>query len=423
MNKLILIAVLSLFNAQLLAACAIEPPPPPQVGAPQWLSDTQPGTWTMVGNPWSDVDPLVQFPDWDLGSRSSHHTAVIENWNGMVARDDYLVSFAAGGHMGSPQNAVFEFGPFNSESPEWHWYGTDQTKYPVPSHKGGSDETIADWTAEYNKDYYSDGLPSASHTYDHVAYCRGTKTVYVPYGKGFAANPTDSSVMKSFVFTSELDVGGYYEPQNTHPDMPGGRAGPGGGAACDPTTGIIWVSQVNGPDRFYSYNTDTKEWLTRSTFNPNGGDTDGYALDYDRKFVALNNKYNSTLTLYDISAGREGEAVAISSNYSGPLLTARDIGFVYEPVGQVFVGYAGGAALYTLEPPADYRLADGSLNPDAVWTWQTVTNGAGGITPSAQGKWGTYGRLAYIASIRALAVINNPSDQGVYVYRIPEGGM
>ena len=127
------------------------------------------------------------------------------------------------------------------------------------------------------------------------------------------------------------------------------------------------------------------------------------------------------LLVIDLSSGREGESVFITS-YSGTIATQGNIGCEYEPVGQKFVGYRGGTSIYTMTPPNNYRNSDGSLNGSASWSWQLVTNGSGSATPSQNNGDGTYGRFRYIPSIKAFAVINQPSDS-MYVYKVPNGGM
>jgi hypothetical protein len=418
--KNLLFAILFLISTTAVAVCPLEePPPPPPSDLPSWISSAQEKTWVSVGDVFDSVDPVLNFPDWSFGGGATYHRAVIKNWNGAVARNDYLVIPFSGGHWGSSQNTVYEFGPFSSENPNWHWYGTDPTKYDVPTHVGEPAQTISDWAIEENVPYYSDGLPSARHTYSHIAY--GNGMVFTPFGKGLYGDGQYSSLeAASFKFTGHTDVGGSYEPRYTYQDWPG-RVGPGGGVGFDSTTNLFWIATTSRADALYSFDSITNVYTKHSVGSPaEGNDTEGFALDPERGIIILHSS-GDRLVIWDISEGHEGEFVEIF-NYSGSLFVSGEIGLEYEPTGKKFVGYNGGAILHTLEPPADYRDAQGNLNPNAIWEWLEVANGIGGITPSVASQNGIYGRFRYIPSINAFAVINTSSDP-VFVYRIPVDGL
>lgn len=410
-------------------------------GSPSWYTNAADRTWinmrTAVGaSTFNENDPTRTFPDWDFGLSESgpdYHSAVIENWNGGVAREDFFVLGLSGGHRGSSQNTIYEFGPFTSETPDWHWYGTDPTKYDMPSHEGQPGGTISNWSAEENKPYYSDGRPSAAHTYDHMAYIPDLgngvgNLLFRPIASfvysGTQGNTGSFTEVASFKFTSNNDVGGTYEPRGTYPDFDG-RRGPGGLVEWDPVSEKVWIFSTggrgNGTRPVHSFDPRTSSYVAHAddVAGSFSTDTDGGSLDPDRQLMAVNT--DSGLLLIDISAGREGDSVFVS-NYSGGIAKAGNIGMEYDPVGRKFVGYRGGANVYTMEAPADFRNANGSLNGSATWRWIQVPNGQGGATPSAAEGTGTYGRFRYIPSINAFAVINAIND-AIFVYKVPSGGL
>lgn len=427
---------------------------------PNWLKNAEQRTWVAVGdNGFMDVDPEKDpawqdgpftNPNWDFesGPGPDYHTAVVDNWNGGVARNDYLVIPFAGGHSGSQQNTIYEFGPFTSENPKWNWFGNTGdgaggSKYDPPTHTGPAvdgEVPVTSWGAQEGEDPYTDGKPASRHTYDHLVYIPELESgvgmlAFAPFGYSLYNDPSigGSSTEKAaaFQFDSEDDEGGFYVGMGTYKKWPGGNIGPGGGAEWDVGQKRVWATTTSGSKNLYSFDPDANEYEQHNSSSPNHrNDTDGVALDPERRIFVLHAQ-DSELVVWDIDVadeigtapGKDGDFVVISSNYGGPLSNASDIGFEYEPAGKKFVGYNGGSKLFTLEPPDDYRNADGTLNPDAAWTWEEVNNGSGGVTPSAANDRGTYGRFRYIPSIHAFAVFNNSGDSSVHVYKLPPTGL
>jgi len=427
---------------------------------PSWYTAANEKTWAALGdNTFMSVDP-EQNSAWTWRSNpgwvmqygpllSDHQVAVVENWNSAVARDDYLAIGFAGGHYGSVQNTVYEFGPFTAENPQWWWHGNADdgaggSKYDPPSHTGtatAGETPISSWASEEAKGYYSDGKATSRHTYDNICFVpqgAGEGFMFAPLAVSVFASQggTNRRDAASFRFPFAADVGGYYEAQGTHPNWPGSTMSEGGGCEYDSGQGLVWVMQTQGPAYLYSYDPVTHTYTQRNQGNPNGGtwDTDGFTIDPVRRLALCHNvdsQNGNRLIVWDIdiadeigtATGKVGQHVTIVGNYSGALTGAGNIGFEYEPVGGKLVGYNGGATLYELQVPADYRNADGTLNPNASWTWAAISNGAGGATPTGAGKNGTYGRFRYIPSIKAFAVFNDPTDASVYVYKIPAGGL
>jgi hypothetical protein len=337
-----------------------------------------------------------------------------------------------GGHKGGELNAVYEFGPFSSDSPDWHWYGTDPTRYQAPSHN-------LNWDSEKAKGYYSDGKPASRHNYSHLIWVPdlgGGKgnVVFAPWGTGLwddVASHTNKAA--SFEFTSGSEVGGVYEPEGTYPNWPGNPASGGGGGLYDAESGLIWIyASGDGSPELYTFDMVTETYILRST-NGLSWAVSNVAIDPNRRILIFNRDQNGTaeLGVFDIDSENSipGSSVGdlVSPNYVNAGWTQKYTSIVFDPIGRRFIGYVGGSTLYTLEPPADYRTG-GRLNPSATWTWKAVTNGAGGATPpSDNDAGGIQNRLQYIESLNALAVIVNSGHLGVdssmYVYKLPSNGL
>jgi hypothetical protein len=90
------------------------------------------------------------------------------------------------------------------------------------------------------------------------------------------------------------------------------------------------------------------------------------------------------------------------------LQQAQAPGFVFDPVNNVFVGWSGGTAVYTLNP--------------TNWTWTKINPAASNtVTPTAAEGTGTYGRFRYIPSKNAFIAVNRTTED-VYIYKLPTIG-
>jgi hypothetical protein len=376
-----------------------------------------------------------------LGSGQDDHIGAIEKWCGAIARENFYVLALGGGHLGGSGNVVYEFGPFASETPNWHHFGLDPTKYQRPS-DSGPNGNITNWDTEKysggNTDgYYSDGLPASRHT-----YARG---IFIPSqngidgGQGFWANASglfsDSSgtgtrEAASVTFRDTHDVGCDYDPQDTWDDSD--EVSRFGGGDYDPVTGAVYVAIHGANGFFYKYNITTKTRTTLAT--PSAGGTMSLgALDPNRRiFVSLKPAENR-IWVFDLDhdgrvGGTEGNFFE-HTNVSTGGYTNGQTSMIFEPVGKSFILYAGGSTVYKMAVPANYRTggATGPLNSSASWVITAITNGAGGGTPSVDAEeGGLQSRMRYISSIKALACqinADNGTDQAMWVYKIPAEGL
>jgi MYXO-CTERM domain-containing protein len=111
--------------------------------------------------------------------------------------------------------------------------------------------------------------------------------------------------------------------------------------------------------------------------------------------------------LSDPSAG----AATVTVRGSSPVLEEKGHGFEWDPVSEQFVGWGGGAEVWTLVPPdGDWRTQS--------WTWLRVDPAqTNTVVPTAPNTNGTYSRWRYVPSLNVFVVVN-AIDEPVYAYRL-----
>jgi hypothetical protein len=81
-------------------------------------------------------------------------------------------------------------------------------------------------------------------------------------------------------------------------------------------------------------------------------------------------------------------------------------GFEFDPVLNKFVGWDGGADVYTLDPD--------------TWTWEKIAPASGNsVVPTAANRNGTYGRFRYVPAMNVYVAVNSVNES-VYIYRLTE---
>jgi hypothetical protein len=268
----------------------IAPPPPPPGELPSWLEAAQDHEWISLNAP--IPDPLEQFPSWSLGealSGADYHTGIIDGWSGAVATDDSLVVGLVGGHRGSAQNTIYKI-RLDVENPDWQWYGTDPALFDVPSHHPG---TIADWINEERVPYYSDGRPTAAHTYNHLAYVPSGDYIFRPYAIWVwsgSQNTTGRQADAAAYFLS----GVRYAVQGEFPDYPA-RLSVGGLTEWNPATQSVWSFNTSGPGDgprrgIMEFDPSAKVWTVHGTVASGSysSDTQGGTIDPGRQIMLVN---------------------------------------------------------------------------------------------------------------------------------------
>jgi hypothetical protein len=83
-------------------------------------------------------------------------------------------------------------------------------------------------------------------------------------------------------------------------------------------------------------------------------------------------------------------------------------GFVFDNAIGKYVGWRGGANVYTLDPD--------------TLVWSTIAPAAtNSVVPTNPPDQGTYGRFQYSPNRNVFVAVNS-IDQDVYIYRLSEGG-
>ena len=72
----------------------------------------------------------------------------------------------------------------------------------------------------------------------------------------------------------------------------------------------------------------------------------------------------------------------------------RNIGFVYDPVGDRYLAWNGGNTIYVLNP--------------VTWVWSTLATT--GINPGSPNQRGSYGRFQYSPRLKGIALVNNTNE-------------
>ena len=194
---------------------------------------------------------------------------------------------------------------------------------------------------------------------------------------------------------------------------------------------------ADNPDSQGAFSTLTWDWKTRKVWKKgrmNLADTGLYSFDpaanaWSTEFAGevlnqgdctsaidpvrhiLVSASDNVLHAWDLDSPTT-DSVALTTSGTPPGDSA--IGFVFDPVSGCFLAWNGGASVFKLTPPLS------NLNwRTATWVWSTLTNAAGGATPTAPAtEGGTFGRFNYISALRALVVVND-NEESAYVYKLP----
>jgi hypothetical protein len=86
------------------------------------------------------------------------------------------------------------------------------------------------------------------------------------------------------------------------------------------------------------------------------------------------------------------------------LRAAGNPSLIYDAASDRYLGWIGGAAVYSLHP--------------TTWVWTTLTLASGNaVTPTAPNPQGTYGRFAYSPRLHGIVVVNSTTEN-VYFLKL-----
>ncbi len=343
------------------------------------IDDLQPGHWYEVPNSkMQSVFPAVK----PIGTKDA--SAILDAWGGGVfdTKRDRLVLYG-GGHNDYAGNELYAF-----DVPTESWIRLTD---PTPN------ELITTCV-----DYYGDGRPSATHTYNRLQYLPNIDGLVSVGMSPFSGTTSGCSAYRHtdvFNFTS-----GAWE---RHPDHPELGHTTGRVSAYDPATGHLWVHGTYSPSGLAEYDPINRSWTLHRT----GSYLEIYgtaAIDPNRRLMVLVGGYGGQrqIRVWDLNNPSQAPTIPATTGDTD-LEYSNSPGFVYDPVSDRFVGWKGGADVFLLNP--------------ANWQWTKVSPAATNTTiPTAQNGTGTNGRFRYIPSKNAFLVVNR-ANENVYFYRLTSG--
>lgn len=301
-------------------------------------------------------------------------SGVMSLWSGGAfdSNRDRLIVWG-GGHAGYAGNEIYAF-----DVSTLRWTRVNDPSIPV-----GEDTP-----------YAADGGPTSRHTYDYVEYVASIDRFCTFGGAGFySSGQTGTKNTDCFDFDALK-----WEKRAANPDnglMTGAKA------AYDPVSGKVFV-QTGLQGSLSSYDPANNKW----TLHSQGGMDDYLTLAIDpvrRKLIAVGQGQQVVADLANPGAGFSSLPAAGDLT----VVNAQAPGLVYDPVSDRFVGWNGGANVYT-------------LNMDTK-VWSKIVPATGNTTtPTAAQGAGTYGRFRYVPSKNAFIVVND-IDEDVYVYKLSAG--
>ncbi len=331
------------------------------------------GEWLEIPNSrLSSVYAKPVPPNW------SGQKSIVSAWCGGAydTKRDKLIIWG-GGHQDYSGNELYTF---DVNTLKWE-------RITEPSTDVGGDESTG---------YYPDGLPRSRHTYNQLQYlpnidrfCSFGAYAMYPSAKG-------KSNLDAFNFDTKK-----WERRST--DFNNGMF-----SAYDPVTGHVFSYSY----RYISeYDPINDAWIARGNQYTDGGfDYMTAAIDpINRKMVGVgkhNYNLDNEIVVWDISQTGTLKPQIIKTNGGIAISSGWRPGFEYIPHLKKFIGWNGGADLYTLDMSTE------------IPTWEKLKiSSTNTVIPTQPTKNGTYGRFRYIPSKNCVIVVNS-TEENVFVYKL-----
>ncbi|MFH1812511.1 MAG: kelch repeat-containing protein [Pseudomonadota bacterium] len=344
------------------------------------VEDLLPGEWYQV--PDSHMRAVDPCPNRTCDySAVGGQAAVMGAWGGGAfdtARDRLLVW--GGGHGDYAGNELYAF---DLTSLRW-------SRLTEPSSPPGEDVP-----------YAPDGNPTSRHTYNYVQY--------VPIIDAFCSFGGAAFYISGQTGTQHTDcfnfATGLWEQRA---DVTARGSIIGAFSAVDPSTGHAWLHGCGGMASLAEYDASADSWTSHG-----GQWTESEYFSYSltaaidpvgQQLVAVG---GGAAYRWDLTVSGDSAAVVLSTSGEQTVVQASTPGFVYDPVSAIFVGWAGGAEVLTLDP--------------TTWAWTRVAAAATNtVVPTAPASNGTFGRFRYAPTHNVFVVVN-AVDEDVFVYRLSDG--
>lgn len=339
----------------------------------------EPGHWYMVPNSRLDsvaaVPPIISQSLYDQIRGNSNVKGLMKKWSGGTydtTRDRLIVW--GGGHRGYGGNEVYAF-DINSLK----WERLTLPSAPASGCTVGNEVPCTD--------VYPDGTPASRHTYDGLTYVPPPIDSFFAYGRGYY---TTGNSAKSF-WAFDLETLKWQRKVDTPDDM-------ASFSAYDPITGVVWVQARN---HIMKYDPVGNTW-TQGNYNDWYPGRGTMSIDPGRrKLVRIGNGIAHVWDISKFPPVRTDLATAGDTE----IIAKEAPGLVFDPVGNQFVAWSGGADVYT-------------MNMDTlVWVKRVPAKSNTVIPTGVTAEGGTFGRFQYIPSKNAFIAVN-ATDENVYIYKL-----
>jgi hypothetical protein len=339
------------------------------------IDDIPVGNWYKVPN--SNLSSVTPNP---APAGNTGPSSIMIAWSGGAydsVRDRLIVW--GGGHSDYSGNELYVF-----DLTTLAWSRLTDPSDP----SGGSDSS----------GLYGDGRPRSNHTYSELAFAPNTgKFYYMGLGAVWQSGGySHRSGAFNFATNSWEDIAAKPSIGLTRSDV----------TAYDSLTGKIWVA-AGEARTMMSYDPVANSWQTYSDWSSQVPAITLYASaavsPSDKQMVAVG---AGQYFVWNLSTPSSASSPTANGNGS-VVISQQAPGFAFDSAIGKYVGWAGGATVYTLDPKT------------LVWT--TVPPASGNsVTPTDPPGQGTYGRFQYSPKKNVFVVVNG-IDQSVYVYRLSAG--
>lgn len=378
-------------------APAPSPPPPPPPVIPgvgvhpdyrntplgQIVHAMTPGTWHEIQgvNKIKDV-----FPPHHAAWAVQGPSCVVRAWSGGAVGEGKLYVWG-GGHNDYGGNEVYNF-----DLTTFTWTRMNDPSMYQPNCPNDSCVTV-------------DGTPTSVHSYDAIEWLPNVRRLWMGPGAIFRSGNATSQAFFFDVFTTTWQK---------RTNLPGGAFG---ATDYDPVTGYLIVVADSGWAVAYDPLTDTyKHTGSSSWFH---GDGVGAFDFHNRQFVLItgHTPYIYDLSQLDLQNPNSAipwnkKLVTYTMTGSGKVEFApnKKMGFQYDPVRKIFVGWHGDRNVWILDP-----------NNGWVWSEYKNINGPAPQEFYSNGEartLGVYGRWRYLPEYDAYLGYNDV-DGNVWIYKMP----
>jgi len=360
------------------------------------IDSLKPGYWYEIPN--SHMADSVEADPTGEWIGGTGPVSLMSAWSGGAfdSKRNRLMIWG-GGHYDYWGNALYAF---DVNTLDWHRLTNNS------SMKGWRDSiTVTGKDTTVQVECHStmpDGLPVARHTYGGLTYVPDPiDRLWANGGACIKCGFVDSLTWE-FNFTNNT-----WQRKANEQLFPG----PGNICAYDPVTQTV-ILQTGGQFLLQVYNLSKDTWVINNntgTGNPNpwcpyGGFT--YyatgAVDPDsHHFVAIGG--GGTYD-WDMNSSNSWCYTTPRSQGDTTVTDSLNPGFVWDAAAHLFVGWAGGANVWTVDPK--------------TWTWKKNLPASGNtVIPTNPPPTGTYGRFQYIPSKNAFIAVNS-INQNVYAYKL-----